>query len=83
MQKKGKNVKKNAEMKKKTENAGSISKFMKKRAKCILNFGIQTKKNKKWKSKKSTCIWISLLLYPLCIFLHFKLKNSNKKKINI
>ena len=38
-------------------------------------------KKLKWK-KESTFIWIFSFLYPFCIFLHFKPKNSHKKDKN-
>ena len=59
-------------MQKKAENA-----FQK--AENAFQFENSCKKGQKWK-KESTFIWIFLLLYPLCIFLHFKPKNSYKKR---
>ena len=53
--------------------------MQKKGRKYIFNFEIHTKKYQKGK-KESTFIWIFSLLYPLCIFLHFKPKNSYKKR---
>ena len=55
--------------------------MQKKGRKYIFNFEIHTKKYQKGK-KESTFIWIFSLLYPLCIFLHFKPKNSYKKDKN-
>ena len=49
--------------------------------KYIFNFEIHTKKYQKGK-KECTFIWIFSLLYHLCIFLHFKPKNSYKKDKN-
>ena len=75
-------------MQKKADNARSISKLTQKKGinakkgrKYIFNFEIHAKKYQKWK-KESTFIWIFSLLYPLCIFLHFKPKNSYKKDKN-
>ena len=87
MQKKRINAKKRKKCKKKAENARSISKLMQKRVeiqkkgrKYIFNFEIHTKKNQKWKKKKADLFGFFWLLYPLCIFLHFKPKNSYKKR---
>ena len=53
----------------------------KKGRKYIFNFEIHTKNIKKGKKKAHLFGFFSLLPYipPLCIFLHFKLKNSYKK----
>ena len=86
MQKKSKNAKKKQKCKKKAENARSISKFMqkksrnaKKRQKMHFNLKIHAKKGKNGK-KKAHLFGFFSLLYPLCIFLHFKPKNSYKKR---
>ena len=51
----------------------------KKKQKMHFNFEIHTKKIKNGK-KKAHLFGFFRLLYPLCIFLHFKPKNSYKKK---
>ena len=86
MQKKGINAKKKQKCKKKAEDACSISKLMQKKdinakkgRKYIFNFEIHTKNIKKGK-KKAHLFGFFSLLYPLCIFLHFKPKNSYKKR---
>ena len=50
----------------------------KKKQKMHFNLKIHARKGQKWK-KESTFGFFSLL-YPLCIFLHFKPKNSYKKR---
>ena len=51
----------------------------KKGKKYIFNFEIHTKNIKKGK-KNAHLFGLFSLLYPFCIFLHFKPKNSYKKK---
>ena len=51
----------------------------KKIRKCILNFLINTKKQK-YKKKNADCFGLFSLLDPLCIFLHFKPQNSCKQR---
>ena len=60
------NAKKDINAKKKAENTFSISKFI--------------QKNIKKGKKKAHLFGFFSLLYPLCIFLHFKPKNSYKKR---
>ena len=68
---KSKNAKKKQKRKKKSRNAKKAENTF-----SILKF---IQKNRKWK-KESTFTWIFSLLYPLCIFFHFKPKNSYKKR---
>ena len=53
--------------------------MQKKGKKYIFNFEIHTKNTKNGK-KKAHLFGFFSLLYPLCIFLHFKPKNAYKKK---
>ena len=91
MQKKAKMQKKSKNAKKKAENARSISKLMQKKGinakkgrKYIFNFEIHTKKYQKWKKRKHIYLDFFAFIFPqgisLCIFLHFKPKNSYKKR---
>ena len=84
MQKKSK---KKQKCKKKAENARSISKFMQKRAEMqkkaenAFQFENSCKKRAKMEKKESTFIWICFAFISLVhFFLHFKPKNSYKKR---
>ena len=76
--KKKQKCKKKAGMEKKAENARLISKLMQKRQK--IHFQFRSSYKIKNGRKKAHLFGFVSLLYTLCIFLHFKPKNSYKKR---